>query len=377
VVDVAPVPERLEDRIGEAQDEEVLDGLLAEVVVDAEDLRLAEVAGGDGVEVDRRGEILAERLLDDDLALEVGAEPAGGEAGLAEVLKDRLEDRGRGRDIEDQLQGPAGASLGGRDLVFQRGEGLGVVVTAGLVGNVVLDALPDVGAELAAGELPDVGGGLGAELGVRHGLAAEADQVEVGRQEAVDGQVVEGGQEFARRQVAGGAEDDHAGRLGAAVLAQAGAPEEDFATVLKEADGAFLANQNFHDVEARMTRTPDLPDPCAGGPPQSPLFPSIHRPIPFPAFVAMAGLDLDEDKDLAFEDDQVEFVAAMSPVGRQTAPALPAIMLLGLTFAPSAEIGRRRPPDPPCPQSVAEIAPKHGQGDLELGVSASPGPRGS
>ena len=140
---------------------------------------------------------------------------------------------------------------------------------------------------------------------------------------------------------------------------EAAAPEEDFATVLKEADDAFLANQNFHDVEARMTRTPDLADPSAGDPPQSPLFPSIHRPIPFPAFVAMAGLDLDEDKDLALEDDQVEFVAAMSPVDRETAAALPAVVSLGLTFAPGAEIGRRRSPDPPCPQSLAEFAPKH------------------
>ena len=345
VVDVATVPEGLEDRVGETQDEEILDGLLAEVVVDAEDLRLAEVAGGDGVEVDGGIEVLAERLLDDDLAFEFGADATTGEAGLAEVLEDGLEDRGRGRDVEDQLEGAAGALLGGGDLLLQGGVGLGVVVTARLVGGVVLDALPDVGAELAAGELLDVGGGLGAELGVRYGLTAEADQVEVRRQEAVDRQVVQGGQELTGGQVAGGAEDDHAGRLGAAVLAQAGkermavgvghrsleaaTPEEDFATVLKEADGAFLANQNFHDVEARMTRTPDLAEPSAGGPPQSPLFPSIHRPIPFPALVGVAGLDLDEDEHFALEDDEVELVAAMSPVDREAPAALPAIMRFG------------------------------------------------
>jgi hypothetical protein len=199
VVDVATVPERLEDRVGETQDEEILDGLLAEVVVDAKDLRLAEVAGGDGVEVDGRVEVLAERLLDDDLALELGADAAAGEAGLAEVLEDGFEDRGRGRDVEDQLQGAAGTLLGGGDLFLQGGEGRGVVVAAGLVGGVVLDALPDVGTELAAGELLEVGGGLGAELRVRDGLTAEADQVEVGRKEAVDGQVVEGRQQLAGR----------------------------------------------------------------------------------------------------------------------------------------------------------------------------------
>ena len=37
VVDVVGVPHRLEELVGEAQGEEVLDGLLAEVVVDAED----------------------------------------------------------------------------------------------------------------------------------------------------------------------------------------------------------------------------------------------------------------------------------------------------------------------------------------------------
>ena len=44
VVDVAPVPERLEDAVAEAEDHQVADGLLAQVVVDAVDLRLVEDA---------------------------------------------------------------------------------------------------------------------------------------------------------------------------------------------------------------------------------------------------------------------------------------------------------------------------------------------
>ena len=44
VVDVAPVPERLEDAVAEAEDEQVADRLLAQVVVDAVDLRLVEDA---------------------------------------------------------------------------------------------------------------------------------------------------------------------------------------------------------------------------------------------------------------------------------------------------------------------------------------------
>ena len=43
VIDVAPVPDRLEHAVREAEDQQVLDGFLAEVVIDAEDLRLVQV----------------------------------------------------------------------------------------------------------------------------------------------------------------------------------------------------------------------------------------------------------------------------------------------------------------------------------------------
>ncbi len=59
-----------------------------------------------------------------------------------------------------------------------------------------------------------------AELLVRDGLAAIADQVEVRRQQVVEAQVVDRGDELARRQVARGAEDDDDGRGRPAVLAQ-------------------------------------------------------------------------------------------------------------------------------------------------------------
>ena len=44
VVDVLPAPHRLEDPVGEPEDVQVLHRLLPEVVVDAVDLRLVEVA---------------------------------------------------------------------------------------------------------------------------------------------------------------------------------------------------------------------------------------------------------------------------------------------------------------------------------------------
>ncbi len=66
MVDVAPVPERLEDPVAEPEDEEVADGLLAQVVVDPVDLLLAEDLEDLAVEPDGRVEVPPERLLDDD-----------------------------------------------------------------------------------------------------------------------------------------------------------------------------------------------------------------------------------------------------------------------------------------------------------------------
>jgi hypothetical protein len=158
---------------------------------------------------------------------------------------------------------------------------------------------------------------------------------------------------------------------------EAATPEEDFATVLKEADGAFLANQNFHDVEARMTRTPDLADPSAGGPPQSPLFPSIHRPIPFPAAFCRPCLNFDEHEHLALEDDEVELVAAMTPVDGEAAATLATVMLLGTPLSPGAEVGRDGTAAPPSEERRPRFEEKHGREDPKGGVSAILRQRGS
>jgi hypothetical protein len=140
---------------------------------------------------------------------------------------------------------------------------------------------------------------------------------------------------------------------------EAAASEKDFATVLKEADGAMVANQNFHDVEPRMTRAPDLADPSARDPSQGPLFPSIHRPIPFPALLGMTCLNFNKDQHLAFQDHEVELITSVPPVARQAPAAVASIIALGVTFAPSPKIGRGTPPHPPRPQGFPNIVPKH------------------
>ena len=66
MVDVLAAPHRLEDRVREAEDQDVLDRLLAEVVVDAEDLVLGELLVHEPVQLARGLPAAAERLLDDD-----------------------------------------------------------------------------------------------------------------------------------------------------------------------------------------------------------------------------------------------------------------------------------------------------------------------
>ena len=66
VVDVVAVPDRLEQPVGEAEGEDVLRRLLAQEVVDPEDLLLVEDLVQLAVQLLRRGQVGAERLLHDD-----------------------------------------------------------------------------------------------------------------------------------------------------------------------------------------------------------------------------------------------------------------------------------------------------------------------
>lgn len=63
VVDVVPVPGSAEELVTKPKDEDVLDHLLAQVVVDTEELLLLPVGGQSALELTRAPEILTEGLL--------------------------------------------------------------------------------------------------------------------------------------------------------------------------------------------------------------------------------------------------------------------------------------------------------------------------
>ena len=79
VVDRRCVPQRLEQRVREPQREQVLHRLFAEVVVDAEDAIFVEDLAHGLVDLDARGVVVTDRLLEHDAAVLAG-ESRGGEA---------------------------------------------------------------------------------------------------------------------------------------------------------------------------------------------------------------------------------------------------------------------------------------------------------
>ena len=120
--DIAAVPDRFEERIGETEVEDVHDRLLAEEVIDAEDRIVREDAARDAVEGARGAKIAPERLFDDDARI-------AGETGAAERFDHRLEQSGRDRQIV------RGARDAAQRLLYRRAGGLIVVSGPGSRGR--------------------------------------------------------------------------------------------------------------------------------------------------------------------------------------------------------------------------------------------------
>ena len=120
MVDVLGLPQRLEQRIAEAQRQQVLHRLLAEVVVDAEGLVLVEGVPDRVVDLLRAGQVASYRFFDDHAR--VGA----AQAVTAQAIANTGEQIGAGRQIEHAH------AFGGS------GKQRGKIVPAGVAGHVEL-----------------------------------------------------------------------------------------------------------------------------------------------------------------------------------------------------------------------------------------------
>src|SRR5215469_13947209 len=99
------IPQRLEDRIGKPENENVLNGFFAQIMIDAKYLVLGEEAQHQLIEMRRRVEISSERLLDDEahpwsLRSILGARR---KSARGQIAHDRLEDAGRHREVEQPV----------------------------------------------------------------------------------------------------------------------------------------------------------------------------------------------------------------------------------------------------------------------------------
>ena len=139
VLDVVAIPHRLEKRVREAEVEDVLDGFLAEVVIDAEDAVFRKRVVQHRVQLARRLEVPAEWLLDDDACL-LGA------SGLRQQLDDGGEHAWRNgqvmrrafRAVERGVQSIVGLGIGILTVdVAQafREDGEGLVVESAVFGD--------------------------------------------------------------------------------------------------------------------------------------------------------------------------------------------------------------------------------------------------
>ena len=124
MVDIVRVPDRIPQLIGEPQRQDVLNRLVAQVVVDPEDRFLREDGVDHVVEIARALEVVAERFLDDDPAPPVFLR--AGQPRLVQLFAYHGERLGRDRQIERVVA--AGAALG-----VQLVQGLGQPRERGLV----------------------------------------------------------------------------------------------------------------------------------------------------------------------------------------------------------------------------------------------------
>ncbi len=121
-------------------------GISAQEVVDPEDLRLVEDRAHGIAELDRRLQVCAERLLDDDTGT------ATGQAGRAEHSDHRRERGRRHREVKEAAHLAADLLLGARDLVLQ---GPVIVGIGRSKGQVLLELGPavDLAVRLADAEI--------------------------------------------------------------------------------------------------------------------------------------------------------------------------------------------------------------------------------
>ena len=175
MVHVVAVPDGLENGVAKAEEQDVLRGLLPQIVVNAVDLVFLEDGMEGMVEPLRGGQIMAKRLLDDDappcvrLVIHMHR---------AQAFGDGRVERRRGRHIIQPV---------GRAALHLAEEGPEMLIVAGRVEvaprvpQLIRENFPGLSIEGVAGKLPHPFSQPGSEFLAGIGAAGEADHPRAGR----------------------------------------------------------------------------------------------------------------------------------------------------------------------------------------------------
>ena len=204
VVDVVAVPDRLKQGVGEAEGQDILHRLLAQVMIDAEDLGFVEEFGEVAVQGPGRVQVAAERLFHHDavphavlVELRPGQFPGHG-----------LDHGGWQAQVKDAVGPGIPLPVLVRQLPGQFAEDLGLLQVGGHEGQVSGEAAPALFGQGAAGVLVHARFEVAVKGLLFHMLVAGADDAKLFRQPAIHVKAIDGRDELAPGQVAGGSEDD-------------------------------------------------------------------------------------------------------------------------------------------------------------------------
>src|SRR5262249_1372400 len=211
MIDVAGIPERLDNAVRGLPAQNVLRSLFAEKMVDPKGLTLVECLANDSIQFARRGKIGAEWFFDDNAR--PASFPGAIQSGGLQIFQDNLELVRPGREIEKAIAPRAPFVV---DLFQSYGYRFVSVFVADLslmIEGRLRKCLPDFIATWLAGKFVRCFLNFLAEVAVALRPARETDDRHRRRQFASGGKIVKRGNQFPMRQIAGGAEDHDRTRL--------------------------------------------------------------------------------------------------------------------------------------------------------------------
>src|SRR5437588_330437 len=203
-IDVATIPDRFKNRVVETKDEDVLYGFLAEVVIDAENLVLAQNSFNIAVQGFGRFQVVTEGLLDHEppplIVFLVG------QSRCSQLLHDGGKEFGSGCQIEKVVPFGIALAINVRQAGGQCRKSVGICEIPALIRK----TLNKPGESLAAAVFfRQETGYLITELFQAEVVHRNAHHCKIFGQKRGLGQVEESGNQFAFGQITGSAEQDH------------------------------------------------------------------------------------------------------------------------------------------------------------------------